>query len=75
MSKLMKADDFKRFAYNSVYTAGYECAKSMTLPLAREFMTSVEFERQSEPFQDGFIRFIEDQELTFKCIQEVDNER
>ena len=71
----MKADDFKRFAYNSVYTAGYECAKSMPHPLAREFMTSVEFERQSEPFHDGFIRFMEDLELTSKCIQEVDNGR
>ena len=68
----MRADDFKRFAYNSVYTAGYECAKSMTLALAREFMTSVEIEKQSEPFQDGFIKY-----LDFLAKQEFDkyNER
>lgn len=68
----MKADDFKRFAYNSVYTAGYECAKSMLYPFAKEFASSVEFERQSEPFQKGFMMFIENRETTFK---EVDNER
>ena len=55
----MKREDFNRFYFNSVYSAGYDCAEKMGVKLAREIRDSEKFTRESAAFQDGFMKFLE----------------